>query len=137
MNFNPYLNFNGNCAEAMAFYAEVFGGEVTFIQTFGESSMAEDMPPAMHELVMHASLRIGDRIVMASDDPSGKYELPRGIHVQTGFPDFTEAQRIFNALAVGGEVTMPFEKTFWTSGFGMVRDRFGIPWMVNCDEPME
>lgn len=137
MNFNPYLNFNGNCAEAMNFYAEVFGGEVTFIQTFGDSEMAADLPPALHGLIMHATLQIGDRVIMGADDPWGKYEPPRGIHVQTGFPDFTEAERVFEALADCGEITMPFEKTFWTSGFGMLRDRFGIPWMVNCDDPTE
>lgn len=137
MNFNPYLNFNGDCAEAMAFYADVFGGEVTFLQTFGESAMAADMPPALHGLVMHSSLQIGDRVIMGADDPWGKYEPPRGVHVQTGFPEYTEAERVFNALANGGEITMPFEKTFWTSGFGMLRDRFGILWMVNCDEPAD
>lgn len=137
MNFNPYLNFNGNCAEAMAFYADVFGGEISFIQTFGESEMSAEMPPSMHDLTMHATLRIGDRIIMASDDPSGKYEPPRGFHVQVGFPDFAKAHGIFETLAEGGEVTMPFAKTFWTSGFGMLRDRFGIPWMVNCDDPAE
>ncbi|MGE4612364.1 MAG: VOC family protein [Paracoccaceae bacterium] len=137
MNFNPYLNFNGNCAEAMTVYAEIFGGEITEIHTFGDSAMASGMPTAMHELIMHVPLRIGDRVIMASDDPSGKYKPPRGIHVQTGFPEFAEAQRIFDALAEGGEVIMPFEKTFWTSGFGMIRDRFAIPWMVNCDDPVD
>ncbi|MBL4874054.1 MAG: VOC family protein [Rhodobacteraceae bacterium] len=134
MNFAPYLTFNNNCAEAMAFYANLFNGEVTAIQTFGESALAANLPPEMHKLVMHASLRISDQIIMASDDPSGNYVPPRGIQVQIGFPDFTEAQRVFEALALGGEIKMPFEKTFWTSDFGMVRDRFGIPWMVNCND---
>lgn len=137
MNFNPYLNFNGDCAEAMQFYAEVFGGEVTFVQTFGESGMAADMPPEMHDMVMHATLQIGDRIIMASDDPTGKYKSPCGFHVQTGFPDFDKAKSIFTALSEGGTITMPFEKTFWTEGFGITRDRFGTPWMVNFDDPDE
>ncbi|MEO1918339.1 MAG: VOC family protein [Paracoccaceae bacterium] len=137
MNFNLYLIFNGNCAEAMTVNVEIFGGEITEIHTFGNSTLASGMPTAMHKLIMHVSLRIGDRVIMASDDPSGKYEPPRGAHVQTRFPKFAEAQRIFDPLAEGGEITMPFEKTFWTSGFGMLRDRFGIPWMVNCDDRVD
>lgn len=136
MNFTPYLTFNNNCAEAMAFYADIFGGEVTALQTFGQSAMSVNLPAEMHDLVMHASLRIGGQVIMASDDPSGNYTPPRGIQVQTGIPDFPQAQRIFDALAVGGVVKMPFEATLVTSGFGMVRDRFGIPWMVNCDAPI-
>ncbi len=133
MEISPYLNFNGNCAEAFKWYAEILGGEIVYMQTFRGSPLESEVPEADLDQVMHASLKIGDCTLMASDNPWGNYSPPEGIQISTGFDDLAEATRVFNALAEGGEVKMKFEKTFWAAGFGMLVDRFKIPWMVNCE----
>ncbi len=135
MKFTPYLNFKGQCAEAFRFYEQVFGGKIEMMMTYGESPMAAEMPPETHNRVMHAHLVVGDQALMASDAPPDRYEKPRGLFVSIHIEKSADAQRTFNALAEGGTVIMPFEKTFWAvGGFGMVTDRFGTPWMVNCEK---
>jgi len=133
MHLNPYLLFNGNCAEAFKFYEETFGGKIEFIMTFNGSPAAEHAPPEWGDKIMHATLVIGDQRLMASDAPPGQYAQPQGISVSISLNDRDKGERIFNALAEGGTTTMPFAKTFWAAGFGMCTDRFGIPWMVNCE----
>ena len=131
----PYLTFYGDATEAFERYAELLGGSVTFRMTFGDSAFAKRMPPESHGKVMHSRLKIGDRMLMASDNHRGNYVPPSGMHVNISVGDVGEARRIFDALAEGGNIRMPFEKTFWAEGFGMVTDRHRIPWMVNCDLP--
>lgn len=134
MQFTPYLNFDGQCAEAFQFYAQVIGGTVD-MRAFGESPMAAEVPPALHDRIMHAALRVGDQLLMASDAMPGQYEKPQGVYVSLQIDQPADAERTFNALAENGTVTMPFQKTFWAAGgFGMLVDRFGTPWMVNCDQ---
>ena len=131
MDLNPYLIFNGDCAEAVRFYSGLLGGEILFIQRFGD---VEDMgPPEYADKVLHTQLRIGKRMLMMSDSMPGEWEKPQGFHVQLGFDDDDRAAKVFDALADGGTVTMPYGKTFWARGFGMCNDRFSIPWMVNYD----
>ncbi len=137
MDLNPYLTFPGTCAEALEFYAEVFGGQVEALQTVSDSPIAGEMPPEAQTHVMHGRVRIGERLIMASDDIQGTYEVPRGFSIQTAFDDIEKASRIFSRLAKHGEVVMPFGPTFWAAGFGMCRDRYGVPWMVNCDAPAD
>ncbi|MBX7245417.1 MAG: VOC family protein [Candidatus Sumerlaeaceae bacterium] len=91
------------------------------------------MPAELSKQIMHATLKFGDNILMGADCPPDYYLKPAGITVSIGLKDATEGERIFNALAEGGTVKMPFQKTFWSPGFGMCIDRFDIPWMVNCD----
>lgn len=145
MQFVPYLNFDGNCAEAMAFYAQLFRGQVVFQSTFGDMPPTEGMPPLPESAkgrLMHAQLQVGAQSLMASDtlpampgvDPEtcgGGYRKPEGMWVSIGVDTLAEGQRVFDGLAEGGKVTMPFASTFWSAGFGMVTDRFGTPWMVN------
>jgi PhnB protein len=131
MDINPYLNFPGTCAEAFAAYADILGGEVTFSQTFGESPMGEDMPPEQRNYVMHANLTVGGKQIMASDAPPDRYTRPAGLYVSVQFDDVEQARTAFDRLSEGGEVQMPFQKTFWAEGFGMVVDRYGTPWMFN------
>ena len=133
MDINPYLTFDGTCAEALDFYAEVFGGQVEVIQRVKESPMATEMPAGAQDAVLHGRVRIGDRLIMASDDLQGRYEAPRGIYIQTAFDDLDKAKRVFSRLAKNGETVMDFAPTFWAHGFGMCRDRYGVPWMINCD----
>lgn len=145
MQFSPYLNFDGNCAEAFAFYKDLFKGQIVYSGTFGEMPPDEKMPPMPPEAkdrIMHVHLQIGPQALMGSDTLpgadetcGGAYKKPQGLWVSIGVADPAEGRRVFDALAQGGEVTMPFDKTFWSEGFGMVTDRFGTPWMVNVSTP--
>ena len=135
MKLIPYLTFNGDATEAFERYAEIFGGDFAYRLTFGESPFASKMPPDTHDKVMNGRLRIGGNMLMASDNHQGNYEPPNGVSLSVQVGELGEAKRIFEELAEGGDVKMPFEKTFWAEGFGMVVDRFGISWMVNCESP--
>jgi PhnB protein len=132
--FNTYLNFNGSCGEAFRFYERCFGGKIKFMQTFGESPMKDSVKPDQYGLVMHVALDVDGDTLMGSDTTPDRYELPQGIYVSIAPKTYADGERIFNELSSGGKVEMPFQKTFWAAGFGMTRDRFGIPWMVNCDQ---
>ena len=131
MKITPYLNFNGQCADAFKFYEQALGGKITFIMTWGEMPGADQFPPETHKLIMHASLSVGNDILMGSVAPPGRYEEPKGIYVSLHPSSVPDGNRIFSVLSENGQVTMPFQKTFWSPGFGMCVDRFGIPWMVN------
>jgi PhnB protein len=133
MKINPYLNFNGQCAEAFRTYERVLGGKITFMQTHGESPMADQVGPEWQDAVMHTTLEVGDQVIMGSDAPPPYFEKPQGFSVSIVLGDPAEAERIFAGLSEGGQVRMPMQKTFWAERFGMCVDRFGIPWIVNCD----
>jgi len=126
-----YLFFDGNCAEAMRFYQRTLGGELTMM-TNAESPAAAHTPPADANRIMHARLAFDGRTLMASDWMTGRpYEGKKGFSLAVAYPTVAEAKRVFEALAQGGQITMPFDKTFWAEGFGMLVDRFGTHWMVN------
>jgi PhnB protein len=134
VEITPYLNFNGNCAAAFRFYEKVLGGKIVMMQTHGESPMKEHVPADWRDKVIHARLVVDDKVLMGSDAPPDHYAAPQGLYVSVSVPSPADAERIFTALAENGKVTMPFEKTFWSAGFGMLVDRFGTPWMVNCEQ---
>jgi PhnB protein len=133
MALDTYLFFDGNCAEAMRFYERALGGKLKMMMTHAESpGGAHNAPPGMANRIMHAALELGDRVLMASDAMAGEpYGGMKNFSLSLSYKTNEEAQRIFDALAQGGKVTMPFAKTFWADGFGMVSDRFGTPWMVS------
>jgi len=132
----PYLFFNGTCREAIDTYVDIFGGEIVLMMPFEDLPPGEmDLPEQSRTLVMHATIRIGDGHLMASDDPFGQADTMAGCSVNVSLPDVEASKSAFNRLAEGGTVTMPFEKTFWDPGFGAVTDRFGIRWMVGTDQP--
>ena len=133
MQFTPYLNFNGRCAEAFEFYAKTLGGKVTFLQTFGDSPAKEYVPADWHGKVMHATLEVAGQTLMGSDPPSDRFQKPQGLYVSISLDSVDEGRRIFNTLAEGGTVEMPFQETFWSPGFAVMTDRFGTPWMVNVN----
>ncbi len=133
MQLNPYVNFNGQCEAAFKFYEKVLGGKITFSMTWGEMPGADQFPAESHKLIMHSTLSLGDKLLMGADAPPGRYQEPKGMNLSLHFKDKAEAERIFKALAEGGSVTMPFEKTFWSPGFGMCVDKFGVPWMINTE----
>lgn len=125
-----YLFFKGDCEEAMRFYAELFGGEVMDIFRNGDAAPGDRMPGG-DDLVMNMAVRFGDAIMMASDNSDEMYERPKGFFVSMPAASADEGQRWFSALEKGGEVVMPFSETFWAERFGMVRDRFGTPFMIS------
>lgn len=133
MKIEPYLSFNGNCAEAFKFYQQVFGGTIQGMFKYGESPMADQTPPDFKDKVMHVRLTIGDQDLMGADAPPQYFSKPQGMTVSIGVKTVEEAERVFAALSEGAEVKMPIQQTFWSPRFGMLIDRFGIPWMVNAE----
>lgn len=129
---NPYLNFAGDCRAAMTHYADVLGGTVEAMMSAAGTPMEEHVPAERRDMIIHACVQIGDDRLMASDAPPDYYSKPQGTSVSLHFDDAAEGQRIFEALSEGGMVTMPFQATFWSKGFGTCTDKFGTPWMINC-----
>ena len=134
MKVNPHLSFNGQCEAAFKFYEKVLGGKITFSMTWAEMPGADQFPPESQKLIMHTALSVGDDTIMGADAPPDRYQEPKGVDVSLHIKSAAESERIFNALAEKGRVTMPFQKTFWSPGFGMCVDQFGIPWMVNTEQ---
>jgi PhnB protein len=135
MKLNPYLSFNGQCEAAFKFYAECLGGEIVMMMKYGESPLADQAPPDMQKKVLHVTLALDDQILAGADAPPDRYEKPQGFSVTINISSPEEAERIFNTLADDGEVRFPLQETFWALRFGMLVDRFGIPWMINCGNP--
>jgi PhnB protein len=133
LGVSPYIAFKGNCRAAIEFYKSALDAEVLFTQTVGESPMS-NMGPA--ENIMHCTIKVGGSTIMMCDDPRPGSEAAGGnISMAIGLNDPEQAKQIFANLANGGTVAMPLEKTYWAEAFGMVTDRFGVKWMVNCDAP--
>ena len=135
MAFRPYLFFGGNCREAFTRYQEIFGGELALITA---QDMPGDAPPDVPaDLIMHAALTVGGDVLMASDDPMTDDPGPKlGMRVNYATDNVDEAQRVFDALAEGGEVQLPIGPTSFSPMFGMCVDRFGIPWMISTTAQM-
>lgn len=136
---NPYLTFNGNCEEAFNFYKEVFGGRFTFLGRFKEMPAQPGQPPVSEteaDKIMHVSLPISKETILMGSDTNEMMGPVEGnnLSVSISAPSTQKADKLFNGLASGGQVTMPMNKTFWGSYFGMLKDRFGIQWMISFDE---
>jgi PhnB protein len=133
MQAQPYLIFDGRCEEAIEFYKSAVGAEVTMLMRFKDSPEPHPpgmLPPGAETKVMHASLRIGDSTVMASDGQCLGQANFQGFSLALSVSNDAEAERLFAALGNGGKVCMPLAKTFFSSRFGMVADRFGVSWMI-------
>lgn len=126
----PYLFFNGRCEEALEFYRNSLGAEVEMLSRFKEAPEPGMAQPGMENKVMHASFRVGETLLMASDGRGGQPRF-EGFSLSIVVPDEEKADKVFKALANGGKITMPLEKTFWAPKFGMLEDRFGVGWMVS------
>ena len=136
MHVQAYLFFNGRCEEAVEFYKQVLGAEVTTLMRFEDSPEEPPpgvLPPGAENKIMHASFQVGDTTVMASDGCSQGQPNFQGFSLSLIVPNAAEADRVFAALADGGQVQMPLDKTFWSPRFGMLTDRFGVSWMVNVE----
>ena len=136
MKVQTYVTFGGRCEEALEFYKKAVGAEVKDLLRWKDSpDAAMQPPPGYEEKVMNASFRIGDTELMADDGMGAKEVEFKGMTLALSVADDAEAKRVFTALGEGGSVQMPLTKTFWTSSFGMLTDKFGVPWMVNVDTP--
>jgi PhnB protein len=135
---NPYLNFPGNTEEAFNFYKSVFGGDFVMIQRFKDTPEAGKMPAEHLNKIMHIALPIGsNNILMATDAVDGfgeKFKEGNNIHLSLSTDSTAEADRIYKGLSAGGHAIMPMSKTFWGAYFGMLKDKFGIQWMISFDE---
>ncbi|WP_322014481.1 VOC family protein [Paraburkholderia sp. J12] len=139
MQIQPYLFYKGTCDEAIAFYREALGAQELFKMRFKDAppDPARPLAPELADKVMHATLQIGDAQIMMSDGGCMTENSQfAGFSVSLTAADAATAERYFNALAQGAQVTMPFQKTFWSPGFGMLTDRFGVPWMVSAPPEM-
>jgi PhnB protein len=138
MLVQPYLFFEGRCEEAIAFYQKTLGAEVTMLMRFKDSPDPPPpgmVPPGSEDKVMHASLRIGETAVMASDGRCAGQPRFGGISLSLSVADAADADRLFAALGEGGQVQMPIGKTFFSPRFGIVADRFGVSWMIVAESP--
>jgi PhnB protein len=134
MQLNPYLTFNGQCEAAFKFYEKCLGGKIEAMLTNEGTPAEQGVSTEWRKKILHARLTVGDQELMASDAPPERYEKPQGFSVSLNVNTPAEAERIFHALAENGKVQMPLAQTFWAIRFGMCIDRFGIPWMVNCEQ---
>jgi PhnB protein len=134
MQVQPYVCFEGQCEEAIAFYREAIGAEVVRLMRFKEAPGALEsgmIPPTAGEKVMHADLKIGEDHLLVSDGRMGEPARFQGISLALQVPTEAAADKAFAGLSAGGQVTMPLAPTFWSKKFGMVTDKFGVAWMVN------
>jgi PhnB protein len=136
MNVQACVTFGGRCEEALEFYKTTIGAEVTGLIRWKDSpDPAMKPPPGFDNKIMNAAFRIGDTQLMADDGMAEKPAEFKGMTLAIAVADDAEAKRVFTALGQGGAVTMPLMKTFWTSSFGTLTDKFGVPWMVNVAVP--
>lgn len=128
----PYLFFDGRCEEAIGFYQRALGAELTMMMR-NKDAPPGTLPPGSENRVMHATLKVGDGVLMASDGMAADGASFKGFALSLAYPTEAECRQRFDALAEGGRVDMPLGRTFWSAAFGMVTDRFGVPWMVSLD----
>lgn len=130
MRVNAKLAFNGNCEEAFRGYEQCLGAEITFMQTYGSSPVAETNRALEHKII-YATLQLASQTLTGADVPPGSYEKPRSFSLQLNVPRDEDAQRVFDTLAIGGVIHMTLQKTFWAEHYAVVTDRFGVPWEIN------
>ena len=133
MQMATYLSFRGQCEEALRCYEATLGARVGEIFRYAGTPFESSVPADWHDKVMHGNLTIGDQVLMVADVAPGRYEEPKGFSLSLQMNDPAEAEHVFKELARNGETVKPLEKTFWAERFGMVVDRFGVPWIINCE----
>jgi PhnB protein len=135
LQVNPYLFFKGQCEEAFELYATCLGGKIEAMLSHEGTPASDHVPPEWRSKIIHARLVVGDTILMGSDDPSDRYQEPRGLSVSLSVDSPAEAERVFHALAQGGKVRIQLEQNFFAVRYGTLVDRFGTPWMIVCQQP--
>ena len=134
MQLNSYLHFGGQCEEAFKFYEKVFGGKMGDIFRYENAPDGQPIPADWRKKIMHVSMTIGDQLLMGMDAPPDRFSKPQGFHINIAMKKASDGKKVFDELSEGGKIVMPFAATFWAPGFGMMVDRYGIPWMVNCEQ---
>jgi PhnB protein len=134
MKLTPHLVFGGQCEAAFQFYERCLSGKIVTMLAYGNSPMAETVPPEWRGKILHATLTVGDSTLMGADAVPEQYERPRGFHVTLGIDNVGEAERVYRALAENGTVQMPLQQTFWAVRFGVLVDQYGISWEINCEQ---
>ena len=135
MQLNPYLFFDGKCEAAFRFYEKALGGKIVAMMTYADGPDPSQSPSEHRNLIMHARMTVGDKVLMGSDAPEDRFNKPQGFSVSLGIDDPKEADRVFAELAKGdARVMMPIAETFWAQRFGMLVDQYGTPWMINCEK---
>jgi len=132
VRLTPYLNFNGECEAAFTLYEKCLGGKIEMSMTYAGSPMASHVPADWGKKILHVSMSIGDLRLQGADAPPDQYQKPQGFSVALDLIDAAQASRIFRELSDGGTVQLPLQETFWAGSFGMLTDRFGTPWIINC-----
>jgi PhnB protein len=132
MKLNPHLIFGGQCEAAFQFYERCFGGKIQLMLSYGDSPMADQVPAEWRGKIAHATLTVGNDVLMGADVLAEQYEKPKGFSILLHLDDPAEAERIYQALAENGTVQMPLQKTFWAALFGVLVDSYGTPWEINC-----
>jgi PhnB protein len=135
MQLYPHLTFDGKCEAAFKFYEECLHGRITFMMTYENTPMDLQTPPEWRKKISHATFVLAEFMFSGSDAQPGQYQKPQGFALQFNLNDPVEAERIFKALAQNGAVQTPMQETFWALRFGALVDRFGIPWLINCEKP--
>jgi PhnB protein len=134
MKLNTYLHFNGNCEEALNFYVKALGAKPVMMLRYSEAPVACETSKELQQKIMHGRITIGDNVIMASDAPPERFMAQAGFSINIGVDTPEEAERLFKALSEKAEICMPIAETFWAQRFGMLKDQFGVPWMVNCEK---
>lgn len=132
LRFSTHLMFDGECREAFLAYEKIFGGKLATFMTFGESPLAATVDAKWHARILHATLEVDGAELNGADVLPHDYRRPQGFSVILSLAGVERARRIFEALAEGGRITMPFQSTFWSPGFGVLVDQFAVPWEINC-----
>jgi PhnB protein len=133
MDVCPYLDFNGDCEAAFTFYEQALGGTLGPIFRYAGTPLAHQVPADWQDKVMHASITVGNQVLMGADVAPERYEAPKGFSLSLQLNDTTQAEHMFRELSDKGRIVAPLEPTFWAARFGVVVDRFGIVWTINCD----
>ena len=136
MKLNTYLNFGGNCEQAFRFYEKNLGGKIVMTSTFADMPPQPNAPKMPPDAILHAQIMIGDTLLMASDAPPDRFQPMRSAYLSLSVDSSEEAERVYKLLTDGGEVFMPIQETFFAFRFAMLRDKFGVLWMLIHDRPM-
>jgi PhnB protein len=128
-----YLTFKGDCEAAFGFYQQCLDGTLGGVFRYAGTPYADQVPADWQDKVMHASLTLGHQTLMGADVAPERYEAPKGFSLSLQMSRAADAERIFDQLSAGGTIKTPLEKTFWAERFGVLVDRFGITWLINCD----
>ena len=137
MQMSPYLSFKGECEAPFRFYEQCLGAQLGALFRYAGSPIADQVPANWSDKIMHGSLVLGDQVLMGADVAPDQYEEPKGFSLSLEIKSIADAERIFHELAKDGRILMPLEKTFWAECFGMLVDRFSVPWLINCDGPAQ